>query len=134
MAAATQDMLMNEIMLCKPVMQQSYLKKQFDRKFHPIATITPGSPIKLFVKNAAKLYLDLNNFRFMVRCRIVKKDETYMPAADACKSGVVNLLLHLLFRKVTVLFNNKTVSDPSNMYAYRYYLKTLLNCNGDIQM
>ena len=133
MAAATQDMLMNEVMLFEPVMQQSYLQKQFDRKFHPIATITPGSPIEFFVKNAAKLYLDLNNSRYMVRCRIVKKDGTNMPAADACKSGVVNLLLHSMFKEVTVLFNNKTVSDPSNMYAYRSYLETLLNCNGDIQ-
>ena len=133
MAAATQDMLMNEVMLFEPVMQQSYLQKQFDRKFHPIATITPGSPIKFFVKNAAKLYLDLSNSRYMVRCQIVKKDETNMPAGDGCKSGVVNLLLHSMFKEVTVLFNNKTVNDPSNMYAYRSYLETLLNCNGDIQ-
>ena len=127
-------MLMNEVMLFEPVMQQSYLQKLFYRKFHQkIATITPRSPIEFFVKNAAKLYLNLNNSRFMVRCQIVKKDGTNMPAADACKSGVVNLLLHSFFKKVTVLFNNKKVSDPSNMYAYRSYLETLLNCNGDIE-
>ena len=133
MAAVTKDMLMNEVMLFEPVMQQPYLQKQFDRKFHPIATITPGSPIEFFVKNAAKLYLDLNNSRYLVRCRIVKKDGTNMPATDACKSGVVNLILHSMFKEVTVLFNNKTVSNSSNMYAYRSYLETLLNCNGDIQ-
>ena len=106
MAAATQDMLMKEVMLFEPVMQQSYLQKQFGFKFHPIATITPGSPIEFFVKTAAKLYLDLNNSRFMVRCRIVKKNGTNMFAADACISGVVNLLLHSLFKKVTVLLKN----------------------------
>ena len=47
-------------------------------------------------------------------------------------SSVVNLLLHSLFKEVTVLFNNKTVSDPSNIYAYRSYLETLFNCNSDI--
>ena len=56
-----------------------------------------------------------------------------MPATDAYKSGVVNLLLHSLSKEVTVLFNKKTVSNPSNMYAYRSYLETLLNCNHDIQ-
>ena len=132
MAAATKNMLMNEVILFEPVLKQSYLQKQFACQFHPIATITPGSPIEFFVKNAAKLYLDLKNSRFMVRCRIVKKDGTNMSAADADKSGVVNLLLDSLFKEVTVLFNNKTVSDPSNMYAYRSYLETLLNCNGDI--
>ena len=126
-------MIMNKVMLCEPVMQQSYLQKLFDRKFHPIATITPESPIEIFVKNAAKLYLDLNNSLFMVRCRIVKKDGTNMFTADVCKSGVVNLLMHSLFKEVTLFFNNKTVSDPSNIYAYRSYLETLLNCNGDIQ-
>ena len=89
--------------------------------------------MEFVVINAAKLDLDLNNSRFMVRCRIVKNDGTNMPAADACKSGVVNLLLHSLLKEVTVLFNNKTVSDPSNMYAYRFYLETLLTCNDDIQ-
>ena len=133
MAAATQDMLRKEVMQFEPVMQQSYLQKQFDRTFHPIATITPGSPIELFVKNAAKLYLDLNNFRFMGLCQIVLKNKTNMPAGDTCKSGVVNLYLHSMFKEVTELLNNKTVSDPSNMYAYRSYLETLLNCNGNIQ-
>ena len=132
MAAAPQDMFMTKVMLFEPVMQQLYLQKKFDRKFHPIATITPGSLIEFFVKIAAKLYLDLNNSRFMVGFRIVKKDGTNMPAADACKSGVVNLRLHLLFQVVTVLFNNKMVSDQGIMYAYRSYLETLLNCNGDI--
>ena len=56
-----------------------------------------------------------------------------MPATNACVTGIVNLLLHSLFKEVTVQFNNKTVSDPSNMYAYRAYLKTLINCSGDIQ-
>ena len=55
-----------------------------------------------------------------------------MPAANACVTGTVNLLLHSLFKKVTVKFNNKTVSDPSNMYVYRAYLETLINCSGDI--
>ena len=56
-----------------------------------------------------------------------------MPAANVCVTGTVNLLLHSLFKKVTVQFNNKTMSDPSNMYAYRAYLEALINYSGDIQ-
>ena len=55
-----------------------------------------------------------------------------MPAANASVTGTVNLLLHSVFKEVTVQFN-KTVSDPNNMYAYRAYLETLINCSGDIQ-
>ena len=126
-------MLMNEVMLFEPIMQQSYLQNEFVHKFHPIATIQPGSPIEFLVKNSKKLYLDLNNSRIMVRLQIQKKDKSPMPAANACVTGTVNLLLHSLFKEVTVQFNNKTVSDPSNMYAYRAYLETLINCSGDIQ-
>ena len=83
MPDATRDMLMNKVMLFEPIMQQSYLQNEFVRKFHPIATIQPGSPIEFFVKNFEKLYLDLNNSRFMVRLQIQKKDGTPMPAANA---------------------------------------------------
>ena len=133
MTAAKQGMIMNEVVLFEPVMQQSYHHKQFDRNSHLITTITFGSPIEFFVKNATKLYLDLNNSRFVVRCRIVKKDETNMRIADACKSYIANLLLRSIFKEVTMQFNNKTVSDPSNMYAYRSYIGAVSNCNGDIQ-
>ena len=51
MLDATRDMLMNEVMLFEPIMQQPYLQNEFVRKFHLIATIQPGSPIKFLVKN-----------------------------------------------------------------------------------
>ena len=124
---------MSEVMLFEPVMQQTFLQKEFDRKFHPIATIQPASPIEFFVKNSEKLYLDLNSSRIMVRCQVQKKDGTPMPDAAACKTGAVNLLLHSIFKEVTVQFNNKTVSDPSNMYAYRSYLETLINSTKETQ-
>ena len=73
MAKAIEDMLTSEVMLFQPIMQQSYLQKEFDRKFHPIATIQPGSPIEFLVKNSEKLYLDLNSSRMMVRCQVVKE-------------------------------------------------------------
>ena len=133
MAAATRDMLMNELLLFEPVMQQSYLQKQFARKFYPIEPITLGSLIEFLLKNSQKLYLDLNNSRIMVQCRIVKTDGNPMPANDACRTAAVNNLLHSLFKEVTVQFNNKTVSDSNNMYAFRAYIEKLLNLNKDIE-
>ena len=56
-----------------------------------------------------------------------------MLGTDACKAGAVNNLLHLLFKEITVQFNNKTVSDSSNMYAYRSYIENLFNLNKDIE-
>ena len=133
MAKAIEDMLTSEVMLFQPIMQQSYIQKEFDRKFHPIATIQPGSPIEFIVKNSEKLYLDLNSSRIMVRCQVLKKDNSALPDAAGCKTGAINLLLHSLFKDVIPQFNNKTVSDPSNMYAYRAYLETLINSSHDAQ-
>ena len=133
MAKATEDVLMSEVMLFQPVMQQSFLQKEFDRRFHPIATIQPGSQIEFLVKNSEKLYLDLNSSRIMVRCQVKKKDGSAMPDAATCKTIAVNLLLHSIFKDVTVQFNNKTVSDPSNMYPYRAYFETLINASHDAQ-
>lgn len=133
MAKAIEEMLTSEVMLFQPIMQQSYIQKEFDRKFHPIATIQPGSPIEFIVKNSEKLYLDLNSSRIMVRCQVLKKDNSALPDAAGCKTGAINLLLHSLFKDVIPQFNNKTVSDPSNMYAYRAYLETLINSSHDAQ-
>ena len=60
MAEATQDVLTKEVILFQTVMQKSYLQNEFSRRFYPIATIQPGSPIEFLVKNSEKLYLDLN--------------------------------------------------------------------------
>ena len=42
MPDVTQNMLISEMMLFEPVMQQSFFKNKFVRKFHPIATIQHG--------------------------------------------------------------------------------------------
>lgn len=55
-----------------------------------------------------------------------------MPGNDAYKTSDVNNLLYSLFKEVTVQFNNETVSDPSNIYNYRYYMEKLCNLNKDI--
>ena len=49
MPDATRDMLINEVNLFETIMQQSYLQTEFVRKFNPIATIQPGSPIEFLV-------------------------------------------------------------------------------------
>ena len=87
MAKPTEDVLMSEVMLFQPVMQQSFLQKEFDRRFRPIATIQPGAPIEFLVKNSEKLYLDLNSSRIMVRCQVQKKDNSAMPDLAACNTG-----------------------------------------------
>ena len=133
MPDATSEHLMDEVMLFDPVKQQSYLLDEFEINYQPLASIQPGAPIEFYVKNSKQLYLDLNNSKIRVRLQIQKGDGTNLAAGDAAKTGPVNLLLHSLFREVTVEFNNKTVTDPSNLYPYRAYLETLLNYGNEAQ-
>ena len=53
-------------------------------------------------------------------------------AVNNCVTNTVYLLLHSLFKEVTVKFNYKTVSDPSNMYVYRAYMETFFNYSSDV--
>ena len=60
-----------------------------------------------------------------LRARIVQTGGT-ATAVDAVV-GPTNLLLYSLFSQVDVFLNDKLISSSSNTYAYRAYLKTLLN-------
>ena len=53
-------------------MQQNVIEHEFNREDAPQATIQPGMPIKLIVKNAYDLCLDLNNSRLHVIAKITK--------------------------------------------------------------
>ncbi|KAL6416840.1 hypothetical protein ACFW04_013130 [Cataglyphis niger] len=47
--------------------------------------------------------------------------------ASADNVGPVNHFLHSIFNQIDVYFNQKLVSPPNNAYAYRAYIKALLN-------
>ena len=79
MTDATRNMLINELMLFEPIMQQSSLQNEFVRKFHPIATIKPASPIEFSVKNSKKLSVDLNNASVMVDFKFKRRTEHQCP-------------------------------------------------------
>lgn len=45
--------------------------------------------------------------------------------------GVVNNLLHSLFRQCTIYLNGKPVAQTDNNYSFRAYIETLLNYGND---
>ena len=61
----------------------------------------------------------------MVRAKVTKADGTNLDAD--MKVGVVNNLLHSLFKWVDVFLKEKQVTQATGTYAYRAYLETLLN-------
>ncbi|XP_063994376.1 uncharacterized protein F54H12.2-like [Diachasmimorpha longicaudata] len=63
-----------------------------------------------------------------VRARILKPDGS---AVLEDSVGPVNNFLHSMFNQVDVYFNQKVVTPPNNLYAYRAYIETLLNYGTD---
>ena len=74
-------------------------------------------------------YNDINAHTMIsVRLRLEQSGEAI---EDTALVAPVNNFLHSLFNQVDVFFNEKAVSPPSNSYAYRAYIETLLNYSNE---
>ncbi|XP_063990375.1 uncharacterized protein F54H12.2-like [Diachasmimorpha longicaudata] len=96
--------------------------------YNPESTLSDDAPIEFIVPSHGKEYIDLAQTMINVRATILVRDGS---AALDDSVGPVNNFLHLTFNQVDVYFNQKAVTPPNNMYAYRAYIKTLLNYGAD---
>ena len=110
---------------------QAGIVAEYDRDFIPISTLQAGAPIEFLVRGADGLFLDLNDSKIEVRCKLVRADgANLVPGTDFV--GVVNNTLNSLFTNIEVELGGKIISDPSNLYPYRAYLETLLSVPKDV--
>ena len=93
--------------------------------YHSIANIVDAGLIEFDIPAPGKDYLVFTNTYLHLGARIVQTEGTATAAYAVV--GSTNLLLHSLFSQVEVFLNDKLISSSSNTYAYRAYLKTLLN-------
>ena len=101
-----------------PPIQTSVIKTE-EICYNPIASLDNSSTIEFVSLGNGETYRDLNS----IYLRLVLEFKG--------TGGVVNNLLHSIFRNCTVHFNNKNVSQPDNNYHYRAYMETLLNYGND---
>ncbi|XP_063991153.1 uncharacterized protein F54H12.2-like [Diachasmimorpha longicaudata] len=73
-------------------------------------------------------YIDLAHIMIKVRARIMKPGGS---VALEDSVGPVNNILNSMFNQVDVYFNQKVVTPPNNLDAYRAYIETLLNYGTD---
>lgn len=107
----------------KPV-QVSILKTQ-ELVLKPISSLDNTSVIEFVSLGRAQDYRDLSSVYIRLRVQLMKDlKDTLHTTGD---SGVVNNLLHSLFRQVTVYLNGKSVAQNDMNYFYRAYLENLLN-------
>jgi hypothetical protein len=96
--------------------------------YRPISSITSNAPIEFCVSNSGSDYIDVSQIYLYLKVKIHKKSTATVDEDDI---GPVNNFMHSLFSQVDVLLNGKTITPPSNQYAYRSYITNLLNYGRD---
>lgn len=120
----------SELNLFESAAIQTAIISEYERDINPIATLQPGAPIEFLIRGADNLYLDLNNSKLEIKCKI-----TLANGADLGNNNdvaPVNNLLHSLFSSVEMELCGKTVTDPNQMYPYRAFIGTLLSYNKEV--
>lgn len=92
---------------------------------HPIATLTPTSPIEFHCPASVDRYIDVGRTLLRVKLKVTKNDGSNLD--EGAKVSTVNLLLHSLFSQVDVKLNGQLVSASVNTYPYTSYFQTLLS-------
>jgi len=108
-------------------------------EYHPMTTVTDGSPIEFDISGTGEDYIDFANTMLYVKAKVTLNNGNNL-AADAAV-GPVNLFLHSLYPQVDIsltlaswlLFSNKVlingtlITASTNTYPYRALLETLLS-------
>lgn len=112
-------------------MQTNILKTE-EIAYNPIASLENPSSIEFLAVGNGDTYRDLSSvyLRLVVK---IENSEVKNEKGDAVDSspGVVNNLLHSLFRNCTIYLNNKAISQSDNNYHYRAYFEKILNYGKD---
>ena len=103
---------------------QTSLEKGHWVDFQPVLGVSDGGPIT-FLCPSTEDYVDLSKTILVIRAKVTKANGADLDAHMI--AGVINNLLHSLFKQVDVFLKEKQVTQATGTYAYRAYLETLLN-------
>nr|AGO14403.1 hypothetical protein CsmBAC4b19.1 [Cotesia sesamiae] [Cotesia sesamiae Mombasa bracovirus] len=98
--------------------------------YKPISSLTDNSPIEFVVQGQEEEYIDLAH-TILRLCVGITRRSPVIASAHPPKVAPINNFMHSIFSQVDVLFNQKPVSTPNNLYPYRAYIETLLNYGAD---
>lgn len=98
-------------------------------EYHPLTTVTDGTPIEFEITGNGQDYVDFGNSYLHVRAKITKDDGTDID--DGAVVGPVNNFLHSLFSQVDISLNGTQITSSTNTYPYRAMIETLLSYGRD---
>lgn len=112
-----------DLFINKPI--QSNILKVEEIAYKPISSLSNSSDIEFVSVGFGDTYRDPSSIYLKLQVQLLKNAQGDVHTTS--KSGVVNNILHSLFRQVTVYLNNVPISQTSNNYNFRSYLENLLN-------
>lgn len=123
------DFMKTELdLFTSPPLQTNILKTE-QIAYNPIASLDNASTIEFVSLGNGDTYRDLSSI--YLRLIVTLQSKEVKPEADKSGVGVVNNLLHSLFRNCTIYLNNTAISQSDNNYHYRAYIEKLLNYGSD---
>ncbi|XP_033255796.1 uncharacterized protein F54H12.2-like [Drosophila miranda] len=122
------ECMKSELDLFEPHPTQSSILRTEEVSYNPIASLDSASSIEFVCLGNGETYRDLSSVYLRLVVQLRKSDNTNIEGNDV---GVVNNILHSMFRSSSVYLNNILVSQSDNNYHYRSYLQTILNYGSD---
>lgn len=125
------ECMKSELDLFKPRIIQTNVLKTEEIAYKPLTSLENQSVIEFMCHGHGDVYIDLSSINLCVKIQLTKSDGSVYKAADLNQPGVVNNMLHSLFRQVNVSLNGKNINTTDGNYSYRAYIETLLNFGED---
>ena len=96
-------------------------------------------PLLFSISGGGGQLLDFKKSRLYVKCHIEQANGNKLPqiptdlvnVPEECRVGPVNLLLHAMWKRIEVYFNNELVSSVGQDYPYKSIIDTLLNYGSE---
>lgn len=111
----------------KPV--QTNVLKTEEVAYKPLSSLEKATTIEFLSLGHSDTYRDLSSIYLRLKVRLVADHIGTKHTDD--KVGVVNNLLHSLFRQCAIYLNNKPIAQTDNNYNYRSYFENLLSYGSE---
>lgn len=111
----------------KPV--QTNVLKTEEIAYKPLSSLEKATTIEFLSLGHSDTYRDLSSIYLRLKVRLVA-DHNGKVHTDG-KVGLVNNVLHSLFRQCSIYLNNKPIAQTDNNYNYRSYFENLLSYGSE---
>ena len=104
---------------------QTTIEKSIDVEQQSLTSLRDGATIEFYVAASNDEYIDLENSRLYVKCKVTRDDGTPLQAADVV--APINGLFNSLWKNVELDLSNKLISHSSNMHGYVSMISHLIH-------